>query len=144
MHTRTAVAACAALLTAPLLTACSSNTAPVADPAACKAAMSKRLKDGIDAGNKATPGTRPPQCHGVASKTIQRFAGELIRDQFRKIDTSNLTPDCHAWIVKKLKDPSGSIDATPDYNPCGYLTEKGLDKAIDAVLGELMNATPTP
>lgn len=149
MRTRIVIAAAsAALLTVPLLTACSNGTTPVAapaaDPAACKAAMAERLKDAIAVGDNATPATRPPQCRGIDSKTLQKFAGELIGDQFRKIDKSNITAACHAWIVKKLKDPSDSIDATPDYNPCGYLTEKGLDKAIDAVLGELMSATPTP
>jgi ABC-type glycerol-3-phosphate transport system substrate-binding protein len=87
MKTRTAL--CAALLAlAATLTACSSNAK--ADPAACKAAMTKQFKDGIAAGDNATPGTRPHACDGVDDKTVQKYATEIMKKQIGDAVDKNL------------------------------------------------------
>lgn len=151
MKTRTAACTVLLALTA-ALTACSSGTAK-ADPAACKAAMRKQLQDGIAAGDKATPGTRPPQCSGIDDKTLQKFAADLMTDQIGKAvesalptptETSNITADCRAWIENELQDSSDSIDPTAGYDACGYMSTDELDQAIDTVTNDLMSATPTP
>src|SRR5881409_2885258 len=107
MKTRTA--ACAALLAlTAALTACSGGDDAKADPAACKTAMRKQFKDAIDAGAIATPGTRPSQCDGVDTKTLEKYAGELMADQVGAAvnsalptdtaATTSVSPECRAWI----------------------------------------------
>lgn len=152
MKTRTAACTVLLALTA-ALTACSGGSDAKADPAACKAAMRKQLQDGIAAGDKATPGTRPAQCTGIDDKTLQKFAADLMTDQIGKAaesalpdatETSNITADCRAWIENELQDSSDSIDATAGYDACGYMSKDELDQAIDTVTNDLMSATPTP
>ncbi|MGW2720659.1 hypothetical protein [Streptomyces sp. NPDC001492] len=80
MKTRTT--ACIVLLAlAVALTACSSADSSNADPAACKAAMTKQFKDAIAAGDNATPGTRPAACNGVDDKTVQKYAAEIMQKE---------------------------------------------------------------
>ncbi|MEU6098935.1 hypothetical protein [Streptomyces sp. NPDC047079] len=80
MRTRTAAYTALLALTA-ALTACSSSSGATADPAACKAAMTKQIKAAIAAGSNATPGTRPTECDGVDDKTVQRYAGQIMQEQ---------------------------------------------------------------
>ncbi|WP_033328722.1 hypothetical protein [Streptomyces yerevanensis] len=81
MRIRTATAI-AVLLLAPL-TACSSSDSDSddtkADPSACKAAMTKQMKDAIE--NGATSDKRPAECVGVDDKTVQQYVGEITKDQ---------------------------------------------------------------
>ncbi|MFC4470377.1 hypothetical protein ACFPH6_38765 [Streptomyces xiangluensis] len=81
MRIRTA-AAIAVLLLAPL-TACSSSDSDSgdtkADPSACKAAMAKQMKDAIE--NGATADKRPTECVGVDDKTVQRYVGEITKEE---------------------------------------------------------------
>lgn len=130
------------------MTACSSSgSGTKADPVACKAAMRKQLQGAIAAGDKATPGTRSAPCEDVDSKTLQKIAADLMTDELGKsVDATaaNLTPDCHAWLKKALRDPSTNPTPMPGYNPCAYLSEKGLNKAIDAVTAELVSGKSTP
>lgn len=154
MKTRTA--ACAALLAlAATLTACSSGSGTKADAGACKSAMRKQLKDAIDDGATATPGTRPSQCDGVDTKTLEKYAGELMADQVGDAVNSALpsatdtavagvSPECRAWIEDELLSTSGGIDATEGYKHCGSLPEDELNQAIEDVTNSLLTATPTP
>jgi hypothetical protein len=80
MTTRTA--ACAALLAlTAALTACSSSGSTKADPAACKAALTKDFKAAAAAGDKATPADRPAACDGIDDKTAQKLATEVLNEQ---------------------------------------------------------------
>ncbi|MFE9432168.1 hypothetical protein [Streptomyces sp. NPDC006640] len=80
MNARTT--ACAALLVlAAALTGCSSGDDAVADPAACKAAMTKQFKVAAAAGENATPASRPTACVGLDDKTVQRLATEVMSEQ---------------------------------------------------------------
>ncbi|MFF0080231.1 hypothetical protein ACFYR1_11095 [Streptomyces canus] len=154
MKTRTA--ACAALLAlTATLTACSSESDTKADPAACKSAMRKQFQDAIDSGASATPGTRPSQCDGVDSKTLEKYAGELMADQVGDAINSALpsaadtalagvSPECQAWIKDELLSTGGGIDATKGYKYCGSLPEDELNKAVEDVTNSLLTATPTP
>jgi hypothetical protein len=152
MKTRTA--ACAALLAlTATLTACSSGSDSKADPASCKTAMRKQLRDSIAAGDKATPGTRPPQCTGVDDKTLEKYAGDLMTEQLGDAiesalpdptETSDVTPECRAWIENELQDSSDSVEGTAGYDACGYLSKDELDQAIEDVTNSLLTATPTP
>lgn len=79
---RARTTACAALLAlAAALTGCSSGSDAKADPAACKAAMTKQFADAMAAGEKATPAGRPGACDGVDDKTVQRYATEIMQKQ---------------------------------------------------------------
>ncbi len=154
MHARTA--ACAALLTLAALTAgCSSDDATKADVASCKTAMREQLQDGINAGNTATPGTRPSQCDGVDDKTLQKLASDLMTEQLGKAvesalpdatEPAGLTADCRAWIESELLDSTDSIDATPGNDACGDMTDAERDAAIEDVTNDLLeqDATPAP
>ncbi|MEU1474532.1 hypothetical protein [Streptomyces sp. NPDC005760] len=153
MHVRTA--ACTILLAlAATLTACSSGSSSAdADPAACKAAMRKQLQDAIDAGASATPGTRPSECDGIAAKTLEKYAGELMADQVgdalnsalpTDTTTTGVTPECRAWIERELRSTGGGINATEGYTVCGNLPEDELNQAIEDVTNSLLTATPTP
>jgi len=154
MKTRTA--ACAALLAlTAALTACSGGDDAKADPAACKTAMRKQLQDAIDSGASATPGTHPSQCDGIATKTLQKYAGELMADQVgaavnsalptdTAAATTSVSPECRAWIEDQLHSTGGGIDATEGYKVCGDLPEDELNQAIEDVTNSLLNATPTP
>lgn len=89
MNTR--IAACTALLAlTAALTACSSGSDSTADPAACKAAMTKQFKNAIAAGDKATPGTRPDACNGVDDKTVQKYAAEIMQKEIGDAVDKNL------------------------------------------------------
>lgn len=152
MKTRTAVCAALLALTA-ALTGCSSGSDTSADPASCKAAMRKQFQDAVAAGDKATPGTRPSACVGVDNKTLEKYAGDLMTEQLGKsiesalpepTETSNVTPECQAWIENELQDSSDSIEATTGYDACGYLSKDELDQAIEDVTNNLLSATPTP
>jgi hypothetical protein len=79
MRARTA-AAIAVLLLAPL-TACSSGD-DKADPAACKAAMAKQLKDA--ANGSTAENERPAACNGVDDKTVQKYVGEIMESDIGK------------------------------------------------------------
>jgi hypothetical protein len=79
MRARTA-AAIAVLLLAPL-TACSSG-GDKADPAACKAAMAKQLKDA--AGGSTAENKRPAACNGVDDTTVQKYVGEIMESEIGK------------------------------------------------------------
>lgn len=75
-------AACTVLLAVTaVLTACSSGSDAKADPAACKAAMTKQFEDAVKAGDKATPADRPDACQGVDTKTVQKYATEIMKKQ---------------------------------------------------------------
>ncbi|WP_328876887.1 hypothetical protein [Streptomyces sp. NBC_00299] len=87
MKTRTA--ACAALLAIAALTGCSSDTN--ADPAACKAALTKEMQDAVDSGKE---GSRPDVCDGISDKKLEEIAGEVVG--------------------KELEDSLGDIDASLD------------------------------
>jgi hypothetical protein len=80
MKTRTAVCTALLAITA-LLTACSSSGDAQGNPAACKAAMTKQFEDTVKAGAKATPGDQPDACKGVDTKTVQKYATEIMRKQ---------------------------------------------------------------
>ncbi|MEU9173040.1 hypothetical protein AB0D34_35605 [Streptomyces sp. NPDC048420] len=152
MNTRTV--ACAALLAlTATLTACSGGSDAKADPAACKSAMRKQLQTAIDSGATATPGTRPSQCDGVDTKTIQKYSGELMADHVSDAlnsalpsatDTAiaDVSPECRAWIKDELLSTGGGIDATEGYKHCGSLPEDELNQAIEDVTQDLINATP--
>ncbi|WP_406182262.1 hypothetical protein [Streptomyces canus] len=150
MKTRTA--ACAALLAlTATLTACSDGDDAKADPAACKTAMRKQLQNAIDAGASATPGTHPSQCYGIATKTLEKYAGELMADQVSDAvnsalptATTGVTPECRTWIEDELLSTGGGIDATEDYKVCGNMPEDELNQAIEDVTNSLLTATPTP
>jgi hypothetical protein len=154
MNTRTA--ACAALLAlTATLTACSSGDDAKADTGACKTAMRKQLQDAIDAGASATPGTRPSECDGIAAKTLEKYAGELMADQVgdalnsalpSATDTAiaGVSPECRAWIEQELLSTGGGINATEGYKVCGSLPEDELNQAIEDVTNSLLTATPTP
>ncbi|KUN93926.1 hypothetical protein [Streptomyces resistomycificus] len=152
MKTRTA--ACAALLAlTATLTACSGGDDAKADPAACKTAMRKQLKDAIDAGATATPGTHPSQCDAIATKTLEKYAGELMADQVgaavnsalpEAITTTGVSPECRAWIEGELRSTGGGVDATEGVKVCGNLPEDELNQAIEDVTNSLLTATPTP
>jgi hypothetical protein len=154
MKTRTAACTVLLALTA-ALTACSNGSDAKVDPAACKTAMRKQLQDAIDSGASATPGTRPSQCDGVDTKTIQKYAGELMADQVGDAINSALpsatdtavagvSPECRAWIEDQLLSTGGGIDATEGYKHCGSLPEDELDQAIEDVTNSLLTATPSP
>lgn len=124
MKTRTA--ACAALLALAALTGCSDNDAK-AEPTACKSAMRKQLQDGIAAGDKATPGTRPVECLGVDDKTVQKIAGDLMAEEIGKaVDSAMPTPEV------TLPDADG-IQASLD----------AIESELDAAMSEA-GMTPSP
>ena len=54
-----------------------------------------------------------------------------------------LTPECRTWIKAELLDSTETIDATPGYEACGYLSSAELDAAIEQVTAEL-SAEITP
>jgi hypothetical protein len=162
MKTRTAACTVLLALTA-ALTACSSSSGTKADPAACKAAMTKLLRDGIAKGKDVPEGKKPAACKGIDDKTLERLGKEVLAKELPKAvesalpkaiesalatptETSTITPECRAWIKKELLDSSDSIDATSGEAACGYLPKAELDTAIDTVTNELMkqSATPTP
>ncbi|MER7565971.1 hypothetical protein ACGFWE_31325 [Streptomyces sp. NPDC048523] len=154
MKTRTAACAALLVLTA-ALTACNGGDDAKADPAACKGAMRKQLQDAIDAGASATPGTHPSQCDGIATKTLEKYAGELMADQVRDAvngalptalatATTGVTSECRTWIEDELLSTGGGIDATEGYKVCGNVPEDELNQAIADVTSSLVTAAPTP
>ncbi|MET7736546.1 hypothetical protein ABZT02_35105 [Streptomyces sp. NPDC005402] len=131
MKTRTA--ACAALLAlTATFTACSDGDDARAHPAACKTAMRKQLQDAIDAVASTAPGTHPSQCDGIATKTLEKYAGELMADLVSDAvnsalptavatATTGVTPECRTWIEDELLSTGGGIDATEGYKVCGNI-----------------------
>ncbi|MFD0146201.1 MULTISPECIES: hypothetical protein [unclassified Streptomyces] len=152
-HTTAALAACMLLA----VTACGSSDAK-ADPAACKAAMSRDYADAIAAGEQAEQSTRPPACVGIDDETAQRIAGELIAEQIDdqtkdpaqstepSAASSAIPPECRAWIEAELRDSTDSIDATAGDGACGDLSGEELDQAIADVTDDLIGkgSTGTP
>lgn len=160
MRTRTALPAVLLALTA-ALTACSGSSDSEADPGACRAAMTKQLRDGIAKGEDAPEGKRPAECEGVDDKTVERYATEIMAKELPKAiesavpsaiesaladstETSGITPECRTWIEDELLDDSDSIDATSGEDACGDLSEEELDQAIEAVTDELIDQDATP
>jgi hypothetical protein len=135
---------------------CGSDKASTADIAACKSAMRQQLQDSIDAGETATPGTRPAACDGIDAKTLETLVGDLMTEELDDAVESALpdpepsgtaaadgiTPDCRAWIEAELTDNSSTLDATSGEQACGYMTEDELNAAIDSITEELSTADP--
>ncbi|MGW7239723.1 hypothetical protein [Streptomyces sp. NPDC054804] len=157
MKTRTA--ACAALLAlTATLTACSSSSeGSKADPAACKAAMTKQYTEGIAKGAAAPTGTRPAACDGVDDKTVQRYGSEILAKELPKAVESavesavpsstepDITPECRKWIEGELTDSSDSINATAGLKACPGMDNDQLNAAIQSVTDEMLqSATATP
>ncbi|MFD4231179.1 hypothetical protein [Streptomyces sp. NPDC058545] len=154
MRTHTALAVAA--ITLLVLTGCGSDTK--ADPAACKAAMTKAFDEAIAAGNEAKKSKSPAACDGVDNKTLQRIAGELIGDRAGKateeatesaapdVTTAQLSDECRAWIEDALLDTSGNIDAAAGYGACGAMSQEELDQAVEDVTDDLIErgATTAP
>ncbi|WP_217553092.1 hypothetical protein [Streptomyces sp. GbtcB6] len=151
MHTRTA--ACAILLgIAATLTACSGGGSK-ADPAACKAAMTKQYKDAVAKGGNAPEGTRPKACEGVDDTTVQQFASDIMKDALNSAvsstptvaGTPEITAKCRKWIEGELTDDTNSINATAGLKACPGMDNNQLNDAIQAVTDEMLNsATATP
>jgi hypothetical protein len=151
MNTRTA--ACAALLAlTATLTACSSSDSPKADPAACKAAMTKQYKDAVAKGDNAPEGTRPKACEGVDDTTVQQFASDIMKDAVGDALSTptaaagpDITPECRKWIEGELTDSSDSINATAGLKACPGMDNDQLNAAIQTVTDEMLHsATATP
>ncbi len=149
---RRQLAAAAALIAfAAPITACGSDSKP--DVAACKAALAKQLDTAVKAGDKAEEGSRPDECEGVNTATLQRLLGEVTEERVGKAvedglssafpsvsaDALDITADCRAWIEGELQDDSSSLDATAGQDACGYMSEGELQQAIDQVTDDLMN-----
>lgn len=152
MRARTAACTVLLALTA-VLTACSGSDDAKGDPAACKAAMTAQLREGLAKGDKAPKGKRPAACNGVDDKTVQRYATEILKKELPNAiesalptpsDTPDITPECRDWIEKELQDSSDSIDATSGEDACGYLSKDELDQAIEDVTNDLMKQGATP
>lgn len=151
MNARTA--ACAALLAlTATLTACSSDSGSSADPAACKAAMTKQYKDAAAKGDNAPEGSRPKACEGVDDATVQKYATDIVKDAVDNAvssapsDTtaSDIAPECRKWIEGELTDSSDSINATAGLKACPGMDSDQLNTAIQTVTDEMLNsATPT-
>ncbi|MGW7195534.1 hypothetical protein [Streptomyces chryseus] len=163
MRARTAAALAAALFLASL-TACSSGiTTAQPDPAACKKAMAKAFDDATAAGDKAEKSKRPPACEGVDTKTLERFAGEVmkewmdspkgekrLKESYEKgvkdaIESATPEPtaagvpdECREWIEDELLDSSTSIEAAAGHSACGELSKEEMDQAIDQVTDDLI------
>lgn len=154
MRTRTALTAVLLALAA-ATTSCSSTEA---DPAACKAAMTKQMADAMESGKE---GSRPAACAGIDDKTLQKLAGEVTKewldsDQADKVAEDALksatpipvptgpeiSPECRAWIENELQDSTDDIDDTAGYGACGDLTDEEMDQAIESVTQDLINTTP--
>lgn len=152
MHARTALAA--TLLSLAALTGCSSSGDDTkADVAACETAMREQLQQAVDAGSTATPGTRPDECNGVSTKTLEQITGDLMTEQLGNAvesalpsatEPTGITDDCRAFIESELLDSSDSIDATPGYNACGDMSDAELDAAIEDVTNDLIEEDTTP
>lgn len=150
------------------LTGCSSDTAAQADPAACKKAMAKAFDDAMAAGDKADQSKRPPACEDVANKTLERFAGEVMKDWMASpegekhlkesveqgvedaIESATPEPtavdipdECREWIEDELLDSSDSIEATAGQNACSELSQEDMDQAIEQVTDDLIEQDVT-
>lgn len=100
MRTRTAITAVLLALAA-TTAACGSDKA---DPAACKAAMEKQLKDAAADG---TEGSRPDECDGIDDKTVQKYAEEIVSDQTTKEVEESLDD-----IEKELDDTLEELETS--------------------------------
>ncbi|MEU9380013.1 hypothetical protein AB0D38_02935 [Streptomyces sp. NPDC048279] len=156
---KTRKAACAAVLIAltATLAACSSDSGSSADPAACKAAMTKQYTDSIAKGTAAPTGNRPAACNGVDDKTVQRYGSEILAKELPKAVESavesavpsstdpDITPACRKWIEGELTDSSDSINATAGLKACPGMDNDQLNAAIQTVTDEMLHsATATP
>lgn len=166
MRRITTAAVSAALLL--VLTGCSGEaptTGRGANPEACKAALAERFdaamaKEGI--------GSPPPACAGLASKTLERITGEVMKDWMASPEgekyfeesfeqgvedaigsatpdptTADISDECRSWIEDELLDSSDSVEATAGQNACSDLSDEEMDQAIEQVTDELIKQGAT-
>ncbi|MFB6849813.1 hypothetical protein ACFCXS_33810 [Streptomyces sp. NPDC056373] len=90
------------------LTACGGTEAH-ADPQACKKALYDQNRDSVAAGDDATPSKKPAACDGIDDKTLQRLAGEAIREYLASDDAQQAVDDA----VEGAIDDAPWEDVTP-------------------------------
>ncbi|MGK9463938.1 hypothetical protein ACSLFT_28490 [Streptomyces sp. G6] len=68
----------------------------IANPTACKEALSEGAREAMDAGDDATPATAlPAPCVGLGEETLQRLTGEAIAEYLDSPEADRVFED--AW-----------------------------------------------
>ncbi|WP_406418019.1 hypothetical protein [Streptomyces sp. NBC_01614] len=67
----------------------------IADPAACRTALAKNLREATAAGPDASPLPAPPACLGLDEATLERITGEVISEYWESPEAEKVVED--AW-----------------------------------------------
>ncbi|MEU5396437.1 hypothetical protein [Streptomyces tibetensis] len=124
---RTTLTAVTALLLA-TLTACGGTEAK-ADPQACKKALYDQYRDTVAAGDDAPASKQPEACDGVDDKTLQRLAGEAIKEYLASDDAEKAVDDVVEGAIDDA--PWEDVIPTPDASDLGKEFDDAKKKLDD-------------
>lgn len=127
MRTRTTLTAVTALLIA-TLAACGGTEAK-ADPQACKKALYDQYRDTVAAGDDAPESKKPAACDGVDGTTLQRLAGEAIKEYLASDDAEKAIDDAVEGAIDDV--PWEDVVPTPDASDLGKEFDDAKKKLDD-------------
>ncbi len=54
------------------------------DAAACEQALRKQFATAMEAGDNATPGTKPPECNGLSDAELEKLGRKVLGEEMSK------------------------------------------------------------
>ncbi|MFJ4539845.1 hypothetical protein ACIP39_28335 [Streptomyces tibetensis] len=110
------------------LTACGGTEAE-ADPQVCKKALYDQYRDSVAAGDNAPESKKPAACDGVDDKTLQRLAGEAIKEYLASDDAEKPVDDAVEGALDDV--PWEDVMPTPDASDLGKEFDDAKKKLDD-------------
>ncbi|MER7479098.1 hypothetical protein ABTX60_15865 [Streptomyces sp. NPDC126510] len=110
------------------LTACGGTEAK-ADPQACEKGLFEQYRDTVAAGGDAPESKKPAACDGVDDKTLERLAGQAIKEYLASDDAEKVVDD----VVEDAIDdvPWEEVKPTPDVSDLGKEFDDARKKLDD-------------